>query len=172
MSTSVPVSVIVPIKNEAANLPRCLASVKWADEILVVDSAEHRWFDRDRPTARRQSGAVRIQWYLAEEKELGTREPAVSQRMGFCSRCRRSFAAGSGNGICPSNRRRAGILPGYWINRRFMFMGRWLRHAYYPNWNLRLFRHALGRYEKLTDAPTNSGDNEVHEHVLLNGAHR
>jgi len=48
-------------------------------------------------------------------------------------------------------------------------MGRWLRHAYYPNWNLRLFRHALGRYEKLTDAPTNSGDNEVHEHVLLNG---
>jgi hypothetical protein len=50
-----------------------------------------------------------------------------------------------------------------------MFMGRWLRHAYYPNWNLRLFRHAHGRYEKLTDAPTNSGDNEVHEHVLLNG---
>jgi hypothetical protein len=50
-----------------------------------------------------------------------------------------------------------------------MFMGRWLRHAYYPNWNLRLFRHAFGRYEKLTDAPTNSGDNEVHEHVLVNG---
>jgi len=63
----------------------------------------------------------------------------------------------------------AGDIAGYWINRRFMFMGRWLRHAYYPNWNLRLFRHALGRYEKLTDAPTNSGDNEVHEHVLLNG---
>ena len=38
MSTRVPVSVIVPIKDEAANLPRCLASVKWADEILVVDS--------------------------------------------------------------------------------------------------------------------------------------
>jgi len=36
-------------------------------------------------------------------------------------------------------------------------------------WNMRLFRHAFGRYEKLTDAPTNSGDNEVHEHVLLNG---
>ncbi|PYL92594.1 MAG: glycosyltransferase, partial [Verrucomicrobia bacterium] len=63
----------------------------------------------------------------------------------------------------------AGDIGGYWINRRFMFMGRWLRHAYYPNWNLRLFRHALGRYEKLTDAPINSGDNEVHEHVLVNG---
>ena len=62
-----------------------------------------------------------------------------------------------------------GEIVGYWINRHFMFMGRWLRHAYYPNWNLRLFRHSLGRYEKLTDAPTNSGDNEVHEHVIVRG---
>jgi glycosyltransferase involved in cell wall biosynthesis len=36
---SVPVSIIVPIKNEAANHPRCLAAVAWADEIVVVDSA-------------------------------------------------------------------------------------------------------------------------------------
>ena len=48
-------------------------------------------------------------------------------------------------------------------------MGRWLRHAYYPNWNLRLFRHALGRYEQLTAAETASGDNEVHEHVIVRG---
>src|SRR5438105_1948356 len=34
----VPVSVVVPIRNEAANLPRCLASISWADEIFVVDS--------------------------------------------------------------------------------------------------------------------------------------
>jgi hypothetical protein len=58
---------------------------------------------------------------------------------------------------------------GYWINRHFIFMGRWMRHAYYPNWNLRLFRHQLGRYEKLTDVATESGDNEVHEHVVVKG---
>jgi glycosyltransferase involved in cell wall biosynthesis len=58
---------------------------------------------------------------------------------------------------------------GYWINRRFMFMGKWLKHAYYPNWNLRLFKHRLGRYEKLTDVDTASGDNEVHEHVVVKG---
>jgi hypothetical protein len=60
-------------------------------------------------------------------------------------------------------------VDGYWINRRFMFMGKWLKHAYYPNWNLRLFKHRLGRYEKLTDVATASGDNEVHEHVVVNG---
>ena len=60
-------------------------------------------------------------------------------------------------------------VDGYWINRRFMFMDRWLKHAYYPNWNLRLFKHQKGRYEKLTGADTQSGDNEVHEHVIVDG---
>ena len=62
-----------------------------------------------------------------------------------------------------------GGIAGYWINRRFFFLGRWLRHSYYPNWNLRLFRHSLGRYERLTTAETRSGDNEVHEHVVVQG---
>ena len=34
-----PLSVLVPVKNEAANLRDCLASVSFADEIVVVDSA-------------------------------------------------------------------------------------------------------------------------------------
>ena len=38
MSEKVPVSIIVPIKNEAANLGRCLTALKWANEIFVVDS--------------------------------------------------------------------------------------------------------------------------------------
>src|SRR6516165_414370 len=35
---SVPVSVIVPVKNEAENLRRCLPALAWADEVFVVDS--------------------------------------------------------------------------------------------------------------------------------------
>src|SRR5690606_33659166 len=48
----------------------------------------------------------------------------------------------------------------------------WLRHCgYYPSWNLRLFRHRLGRYERFEGAiDTESGDNEVHEHVELRGS--
>ena len=33
-----PISVIVPVLNEELNLPACLKSVEWADEIFVVDS--------------------------------------------------------------------------------------------------------------------------------------
>lgn len=64
---------------------------------------------------------------------------------------------------------RTDTYDGFYINRRFMFMGDWIRHCgYYPSWNLRLFRHQLGRYEILTEtADTGSGDNEIHEHVLV-----
>jgi glycosyltransferase involved in cell wall biosynthesis len=60
-------------------------------------------------------------------------------------------------------------LVGYWINRRYFFLGKPLKHAYFPNWNLRLFKHKLGRYEKITDLNTASGDNEIHEHVVVDG---
>lgn len=52
-----PVTVIILTKDEARNLPRCLASVQWADEVLVVDS-----FSADQTVdLARQSGARVIQ---------------------------------------------------------------------------------------------------------------
>ena len=59
---------------------------------------------------------------------------------------------------------------GYWINRRYFFLGKPLKHAYFPNWNLRLFKHKHGRYEKITDLTTDSGDHEIHEHVVVKGS--
>jgi hypothetical protein len=62
-------------------------------------------------------------------------------------------------------------VDGFYLNRRFWFLGGWINHCgYFPSWNLRLFRHRLGRYEQIEiDDSLLSGDNEVHEHVLLNG---
>jgi glycosyltransferase involved in cell wall biosynthesis len=62
-------------------------------------------------------------------------------------------------------------VDGFYLNRRFWFLGGWIRHCgYFPSWNLRLFRHRQGRYEQVEiDDDIASGDNEVHEHVLLNG---
>jgi len=164
----VPVSVIVPIKNEAENLPRCLDSVAWADQIFVVDSqsadgsqriaeklgARVVQFEFNGTWPKKKNWALehlplRNDWvFILDADEV---LPATAEA---------EFRAAIAN---------AGATVGYWINRRFMFMGRWLRHAYYPNWNLRLFRHSLGRYEKLTDVATASGDNEVHEHVVVQG---
>ena len=168
MTSRVPVSVLVPIKNEAENLPRCLESVQWADEIFVVDS-----HSTDGSIEMAQTyGAKVVQFEFngtwPKKKNWALENLPFQKRMGFHPRCRRSSAAGSRRGDFEAITN-AGAIAGYWINRRFMFLGRWLRHSYYPNWNLRLFRHALGRYEKLTSAATQSGDNEVHEHVVVQG---
>jgi hypothetical protein len=62
-------------------------------------------------------------------------------------------------------------VDGFYLNRRYWFLGGWINHSgRFPNWNLRLFRHQKGRYERFETAPgLSSGDNEVHEHVLLDG---
>src|SRR5947209_3665332 len=154
----VPVSIVVPIKNEAENLPRCLASVQWANEIFVVDSqssdgsveaaenfgGEVVQFKFNGTWPKKKNWALenlpfKNEWVLivdADEVLPAEAAPEIAQAIA-----------------------NAGEVAGYWINRRFFFLGRWLKHSYYPNWNLRLFRHALGRYEKLTESETRSGDN-------------
>jgi glycosyltransferase involved in cell wall biosynthesis len=168
MNTRVPVSVIIPIKNEAANLPRCLGCVKWADEIFVVDSQST---DGSSEIAQRH-GAKVVQFAFngtwPKKKNWALEHLPFGNEWIFIFDADEVLPPAAEAEFAKAITDAADIA-GYWINRRFMFMGRWLRHAYYPNWNLRLFRHALGRYEKLTDAPTSSGDNEVHEHVLVNG---
>ena len=60
---------------------------------------------------------------------------------------------------------------GYYLNSRYYFLGRHIRHCGYSScWNLRLFKHRLGRYEKMPDGTGGrAGDNEAHEHVELDG---
>jgi len=164
----VPVSVLVPIKNEATNLSRCLGCVQWADEIFVVDS---RSTDNSAEIASKH-GAKVVQFEFngtwPKKKNWALENLPFRNEWIFILDADEVLPAAAEAEF------RAAIADaretvGYWINRRFMFMGRWLRHAYYPNWNLRLFRHSLGRYEKLTNTATESGDNEVHEHVIVRG---
>jgi hypothetical protein len=56
----VPVSILIPIKNEAPNLARCLSSVAWADEIFVVDSQSTDGSQR----IAEQHGATVVQFHF------------------------------------------------------------------------------------------------------------
>ncbi len=168
MTLRVPVSVVIPVRNEAENLRRCLGCVQWADEIFVVDSQS---IDGSADLAE-QLGAKVVQFGFngtwPKKKNWALENLPFKNDWVLILDADEVLppdaAAEIQNAIAHPN----GAV-GYWINRRFFFLGRWLRHSYYPNWNLRLFRHALGRYERLSRGPTNSGDNEVHEHVVVHG---
>jgi glycosyltransferase involved in cell wall biosynthesis len=167
--TKLPVSILIPIKNEAANLPRCLASVAWADQVFVVDSQSQ---DGSADIAR-AAGATVVQFDFngtwPKKKNWALENLPFRHEWVFILDADEVLPPAAEAEFRAIVTDPAHPVDGYWINRRFMFMGRWLAHAYYPNWNLRLFRHRLGRHEKITEENTESGDNEVHEHVLVDG---
>ena len=166
---AVPISIVIPVKNEASNLPRCLASVRWADEIFAVDS-----HSGDGSAATAEAAGARVFQFdfngiWPKKKNWALENLPFRHDWVFILDADEVLPPAAEGEISAIVSEPAHPIDGYWINRRFQFMGRWLRHAYYPNWNLRLFRHRLGRYERLAEGPTRSGDNEIHEHVIVRG---
>ena len=165
----VPISLFIPCKNEEVNIERCLESVDWIDERFVIDSqstdrtieiAEHLGakviqFDYKGGWPKKKNWALENlpfshEWVLILDADECLRPEAEDEIRKIVTD--------------PDEKH-----VGYWINRRYFFLGKPLKHAYFPNWNLRLFKHKLGRYEKITELNTDSGDNEVHEHVIVKG---
>ena len=165
----VSLSVLVPVRNEAANLPRCLASVAWAAEIWVVDS-----HSTDATASIAQAHGAKVAQFefngtWPKKKNWALESLPFAHPWVLILDADEVMPASAASEIRAIVGDPSHPIDGYWINRRFQFMGQWLRHAYYPNWNLRLFRHRLGRYEQITAADTASGDNEVHEHLVVRG---
>ena len=77
-----PVSVIVPVKNEAENLRRCLPALAWADEVFVVDSQS----SDDTAEVAAEFGAAVVQFHfngtLSQEEELGAGESPLPKPLG------------------------------------------------------------------------------------------
>ena len=170
MPALAPISVLISVKNEAVNLAACLASVAWCDDLVVVDSGST---DATRAIAQKAGArVVDFQWNGQFPKKKNWALANVPWKNEWV------FIIDADERATPplETALRAALdstqHQGYYVNRRFWFLDGWLNHCgYYPSWNLRFFRHALGRYEKLADsAGTGSGDNEVHEHVELQGS--
>ncbi len=165
----VPLSVLIPVKNESLNLERCLQSIDWADEIFVVDSQS---IDDTQEIAKKYNAEV-VQFQFngtwPKKKNWALENLSFNHQWVFIIDADEALEPGAEEEIRKIVANQNEPMAGYWINRRFYFMGKWLKHAYYPNWNLRFFKHQLGSYEKLTDLATDSGDNEVHEHVIIQG---
>ena len=137
------ISVCIITGNEEKNIRRCLESVTWADEVVIVDSFStdrtveiaseftdriyrHRWLGYIAQKAVAKSLA-RFEWVLFVDAD-----EVVSNAL------RKEIFNTFLHGV-PSD------VDGFDFPRQVWFLNRWIRHGdWYPDTKLRLFRRVKG----------------------------
>lgn len=163
-----PVSVIVPVRNEACNLPRCLDALTAVGEIYVIDSQS-----TDDTVAIAQSrGAKVVQFHYAGGWPKKRQWAMDTLPLAYDW----ILLLDADEILTPElveEIRRAVQNPGvngYSIRLQLYFLGRVLRHCDASFWKLSLFRKGRGRFEcRLKDQDASMADMEIHEHVVVEG---
>jgi glycosyltransferase involved in cell wall biosynthesis len=156
MNMAPKLSVAIITYNEEANIRRTLECVKWADEIVIVDSGST---DRTVVICREYTDKVVHQDWLgfARQKNLALDKTSGDWVLSLdADEPIEPALADEIRGIMSS----PDALDGYRIPRKTFFLGRQVRHGgWYPDYNLRLFRKDKGRFEERT----------VHEAIRVQG---
>jgi glycosyltransferase involved in cell wall biosynthesis len=163
-----PVSVIVPVRNEARNLPRCLESLAGFGEIYVIDSQS----TDDTVEIAQSRGAKVVQFHYAGG--WPKKRQWAMDTLPFAYDW--ILLLDADEILTPElveEIRRAVQNPGvngYSIRLQLYFLGRVLRHCDASFWKLSLFRKGRGRFEcRLKDQDASMADMEIHEHVVVDG---
>lgn len=152
------ISIIIITKNAGATLRRCLESVAWADEVVVIDSGSS---DNTLDICR----------------ELGAKVSVTDDWPGFGPQKNRALDAASGDwllnidadewvtpelaGEIRAAAAGEGAASAYALPRRSSFCGRYMKHSgWWPDYVVRLFRNGAARFS----------DDQAHERLIVNGA--
>jgi glycosyltransferase involved in cell wall biosynthesis len=153
------ISVLILTRNEALNLPECLRSVAWSDDVYVLDSHSddatvaiarahgvhvvQRAFDGY--ASQRNAGLelpFKHDWILSLDADERIPSSLAMELQRFTSHASQHVAAAR-------------------MRRRDIWWGRWLRHAQMSPFYIRLTRKGRARYER-----------EVNEVLVVDGAIR
>lgn len=167
-ATTLPLTVIIPVRNEAANLSRCLNALRGVGEVYVIDSQS-----QDATAAIAASfGAQMVQFHYAGGWPKKRQWALDSLPIAFewillldadeiltpqlADEIRRVISDPS--------------IDGYYVTLQMHFLGRQLRHGGACFSKLSLFRRGKGRFEcRLHEQDQSMCDMEVHEHVIVSG---
>ena len=132
--------------NEEANLPRTLESVRWADEIIVVDSGS-----KDRTLEIAKSFGAKTSYHA-----FGGHGEQKNVALDLCT-CDWILLLDADEVLTPALQDeirqvlacedgREPKYDAYWIPRLNLIFGRWMRHGgFYPDRKLRLFKRGSAR---------------------------
>ena len=158
MTPRTDVAVIVLTYNEEINIAQALASVAgWANEVFILDSHST---DRTLEIARGFDCHIAqhtFDNYAKQRNHALDHLPLTSEWVLFLDAD--EWLPGPLKDEISSVLSAGPEANGFVLNRRLMWMGRWIRRGYYPSWILRLFRRGTGRCE----------DREVNEHLVVEG---
>jgi glycosyltransferase involved in cell wall biosynthesis len=156
-------SVAIITLNEEANLARTLASVQFADEVIVVDSGS---------TDRTCDIAASFEAKLFREPWKGF----AAQKNSAIEKCTGTWilSLDADEELTPELQLEIRtllpcepVINAYLLRRRNLFLGRWIRHGgYYPDPKLRLFRRHAANFAP----PARFTDRPVHETIALDGS--
>ena len=156
MHNKTPLSVVVITKNEEANIKECLESVKWVDEIIVVDDNS-----TDRTVEFAQSYTDRI---FQKKMDIEGRH-----RNWAYAQARNSWVLSldADERVTPQLQEEivrtinsSGEFKGFAIPRKNYIGNYWVKYGgWYPSAQLKLFRKENFRWEEV----------EVHPRAFLNG---
>jgi len=142
--------------NEEANIRRCLESVKWCDEIVIVDS-----FSTDQTVTICREYTQRIiqrPWPgYVEQKRFALAQATHEWVLNVDAD--EEVSPELRHEMLAVLRRNHPDVDGYYIPRLVYYLGRWWWRGWYPGLRLRLFRKAKVRW----------GGVDPHEKVLLQG---
>ena len=156
-------SVAIITLNEELNLSRTLASIRWADEIIVVDSGS-----TDRTVEIARSFGARV---------IERPWPGFAAQKNFAlAQCTGDWVLSldADEELSPDLQREVRTLlasnppaDAFRLKRRNLFLGRWIRHGgFYPDAKLRLFRRSAAG----PALPPRFSERPVHETMPFAGA--
>lgn len=167
-AVTLPVSVIVPVRNEGRNLRRCLESLRGAGEVYVIDSQS----TDDSAEIARSCGSQVIQFYYRggwpKKRQWALDMLPLQYEWVLLLDADEALTPALADEIKDAIRNPR--VDGYYIGLDMFFLGRRLRHSGASFYKLSLFRHGKGAFECRAERQDGSMcDMEVHEHVMVNG---
>jgi glycosyltransferase involved in cell wall biosynthesis len=139
-----PISAVIITLNEEANLPRCLASLRGlVSDIVIVDSGST---DRTWEVAASEGARFEFQPWQGHVAQKNSALSRATRHWALCLDADEALSPELARAIRELFARGDPEFDGYRVNRLNFYLGDWIRHAWYPEWRLRLVRVGRGAW--------------------------
>jgi glycosyltransferase involved in cell wall biosynthesis len=144
MQTPLPLSVAVITLNEEQRLQQCLESVRGlAAEAVVVDSGST---DRTEEIARAFGAKFLVEPWSGHVAQKNKALKEATMEWVLCLDADETLSPELVESIREALSQKTILSNGFWVNRRSFYLGDWVRHAWYPEWRLRLVRKGYAQW--------------------------